>query len=118
MSVGRSTVAIGDRHPTIPAERFRRDPDPGRGLAALVLGQIDEPHDLAHELFVEARLHQLGRGEVLLHVGEQHGIEHVVGGSDWSSLWSGRNSAEGGLVSTEGGMTGAGPVLLRHEQSR
>ena len=60
-------------------ERLGGDPHPGRGLAALVLGQVDQAHHPGHQLLVEARFDQLAGGQVALHVGLEDRVEHLVG---------------------------------------
>src|SRR5579875_3118230 len=68
LSAGPPAVAVGDRHPPVPAEGLGRDPHPGGHLASLVLGQVDQTHHLADQLGVEAGLDQLGGGQVVLDV--------------------------------------------------
>ena len=46
---GSAAVAVGDRQAAVAAERLRRHPDTRRALAALVLGDVDEPGDAAHD---------------------------------------------------------------------
>ena len=70
---------VGDRHAPVPPERLGRHLHSRGGLAALVLGQDDQPHDLAHQLLVEAGVHQLGSRQVALDVGLEDGVEDVVG---------------------------------------
>src|SRR5665213_1565759 len=39
---GHRAVVVGDGHASILAESLARDPDPGRHLASLVLGPVDQ----------------------------------------------------------------------------
>ena len=45
-----ASVGVRDRHPPVAAERARRDLDPGRRLAALVLGPVDQREHPLHGL--------------------------------------------------------------------
>src|SRR6266540_1388037 len=67
--------ALRDRHLPAAAERFLRDADRRRGLAALELVRVDELQDAGHERPIEA-----GRGDLvdlfpLLDVELQDGVE-------------------------------------------
>src|SRR3954468_5730156 len=67
---GRSgAVAVGDGEAAVLAEGLGRDPHARRGLAALVLGQVDEADDPLHERRVEAGLYELAGRAVVLDVG-------------------------------------------------
>ena len=52
---------------------------PGRALPALVLGQVDEPGHPADHGLVEAGADELACGEVVLDVGLENRVEHLVG---------------------------------------
>src|SRR5438874_1427901 len=68
---GSAAVAVRDRQAAVAAERLRRDADAGRGLAALVLRQVDETDDAAYVVLRQAARDQLVCVEVLLDVALQ-----------------------------------------------
>ena len=74
-----AAVAVRDRHPPVAAERLRRDLDPRRLLAALVLGQVDEADDAVDVLRGQAAGDELLAAEVLLDVALEDRVEHLVG---------------------------------------
>src|SRR3982751_4956105 len=63
-----AAVPIGDRHPAVAAERLARDLRAGRVLAALVLGEVDEPDDAVDVGGRQAAGDQLVATEVALDV--------------------------------------------------
>ena len=75
-----AAVAVGDRQPPVAAEGARRDADPGRGLAALVLGAIDERDHPLDLLGRQPAADELRAVEVLLHVAGEDLVEQLVGG--------------------------------------
>ena len=54
------------------------DPHPEWCLTPLVLGPVDQPHDLIDERLLVAGSHELSGGVVLLDVSGEHGIEDLV----------------------------------------
>ena len=70
---------VRDRQAPVAAERLRADLDPGRRLAALVLGAVDEPDHLVDDLLGQAAADQLLAALVLLDVGLEDRVEQVVG---------------------------------------
>ena len=57
-----AAVRVRDRHPPVAAERARRDLDPRRRLAALVLGPVDEREHALDRLARAARRARAARG--------------------------------------------------------
>ena len=49
-----AAVGVRDRQAAVLAERLRRDPHARWRLPALVLGEVDQPRDTAHDRLVEA----------------------------------------------------------------
>src|SRR3954469_6886155 len=70
---------VGDRQAAVPAEGLVGDADAGRGLAALVLGSVDEPHHLHHRFLGEAICDEVLDPHVALHVGLENAVEQLVG---------------------------------------
>ena len=64
--------------PPVAAERLRRDAHPGRALAALVLGDVDEARHPPHDGLVVAELDDLAGRAVLLDVRLEDRVEHLV----------------------------------------
>ena len=73
-------VAVGDRHAPVAAERARGDLDPGRRLAALVLGEVDEADRAVDLLLGQPLGDQLLAAVVELDVALQDPVEQLVGG--------------------------------------
>src|SRR2546423_14064736 len=71
--------SVGDRQPAVLAECLGRHPDPGWGLAPLVLAQVDEPGDPPNRRRVVPGGFELGYRPVTFNVTLQDGVEHVVG---------------------------------------
>src|SRR5207248_4678404 len=71
-------VAVGDRHPLVPAEGARRDLDSRRSLPALVLAAVDELDHACDRLWVVTRGDQLLGAEVLLDVAHEDRVELFV----------------------------------------
>src|SRR5208282_5984436 len=78
-SVDHRAVVVGDRHAPILAERLAGDPDPGRHLAALVLGPVDQADHPGDRIGIEALGHQLVGRPVGLDVTRHHRIQYRVG---------------------------------------
>src|SRR4051812_24085687 len=53
---GSAPVAVRDRHAAVLPERLRGDPHTDRGLAALVLGDVDQADDPLHRVGVVAEV--------------------------------------------------------------
>src|SRR5579871_6651709 len=53
-AAGSAPVGVGDGQAPVLAEGLGGEPDPGRALAALVLGPVDQAHDAQHRVAVEA----------------------------------------------------------------
>src|SRR3954447_16464930 len=70
---------VRDRHPAVAAERLRADLDPRGRLPALVLGQVDKADHRVHDVGGQAAADQLLAALVLLYVGLEDLVEHVVG---------------------------------------
>jgi hypothetical protein len=69
---------IRDRHSPVASEGARRDFDPGRGLSALVLVEVDLPDDPADGLFVVAFGDDRFEAQILLDVKFQDRVEDVI----------------------------------------
>ena len=78
-SVPPGLVAVRDREPAVLAQGARRDADAWRRLAALVFGLVDHANDALHERAVVAHRHDPVHLPVLLDVGAQDRVEHLVG---------------------------------------
>ena len=100
-----ASVAVRDRHPPVAAEGPLGDLDPGRRLAPLVLGDVDEPDHAVDGIGVESarRRSRRGRGPPRRSRGGSCRAASY-GGSESSSRWSGRSSADGGRSRIAAGM--------------
>src|SRR5215217_9431575 len=74
----RSPEAVGDGEAAVLAEGAAGDLGAGRGLAALVLGPVDQADDLSRGVAVEALGHQLVEAGVVLDVGLQDRVQQLV----------------------------------------
>src|SRR5579883_232921 len=74
----RFPVAIRNRQPSIAPECTRGDLDTRRSLAALVLAEVYEACDALHGGRIEAHGNKLVDAAILLNVGTQDGIEHLI----------------------------------------
>src|SRR5439155_23813556 len=75
LAAGSAAPAVGDGRSPVAPERLGAEPDAGRGLAALVLGAVDQGNGALHDVRVEAVRRQLLERAVLLHVGGEHLVE-------------------------------------------
>ena len=96
-------VAVRDRHPAVAAERLAGDLDAGRLLAALVLGQVDEPDDAVDVLGRQAARDELLAAEVLLDVALEDRVEDRVGRQRVLVLLVGAQLGRRRAVRTSGG---------------
>src|SRR4029077_13433658 len=80
--IGRTlaAIAVGDRHAPVTSEGARGDLDPGRSLAALVLGEVDEADGAVDLRGGEALGDQLLAALIELDVAAQDAVEQLVGG--------------------------------------
>ena len=80
MAAGLASVAIGDRHAPITAEGARGDLDPGRRLAALVLGAIDELDRAVHLRLGQTLGDKFLAALAELDVAVENAVEQGIGG--------------------------------------
>ena len=73
-----AAVAVGDRHAPVAPERALGDLDARRGLAALVLGQVDEPARRVAPPLGQPLGDQLLAAEVQLDVAVQDAVEQLI----------------------------------------
>src|SRR5947209_4905471 len=73
------SIAVGDGKAPVPAESACGDLHAGRSLAAFVFAGIDQAHDTLHRFAIKTHGYDLFEAAVLLGVGAQNGIEHLVG---------------------------------------
>src|SRR5207302_11223626 len=71
--------AVGDRRAPVAAEGLRCEAYPGWGLAALVLGAVDQRDRPLDHVRVEAVRRELLERAILLDVRLEHAVERVVG---------------------------------------
>src|SRR4029453_9600070 len=76
----RAPEPVGDRQAAVLAAGAAGGLGPRRGLAAFVLGPVDQAHDLGHGVAVEPLGDQLVDAGVVLDVGLQDRVEDLVGG--------------------------------------
>src|SRR5262252_10028003 len=72
-------VAVGDRHAPVPPKCTRRDLDSGGALASLVLTGVDKADHPPHDPGLVAGGDQLLEAAVVLDVGLEDRIQHLVG---------------------------------------
>src|SRR4051794_11363350 len=70
--------ARADGQPPVAAEVLRRDLRPGRVLAPLPLGEVDQPDHLVDDVGVVPGREQVGPAQVALDVVDEDGIEDLV----------------------------------------
>src|SRR6185437_2268602 len=71
-------VSLSNRNTPPDAERLAGHFQSGRGLAALVFVQINQPHDALHRSFVKSARDDFRSGPALDHVGFEDRVEDVV----------------------------------------
>src|SRR5512138_1206244 len=77
-SIPPRLVAVGDGKPAVLAEGSRSDPDAWRRLTALVFRPVEHAHDTLDEGAIVAHRDDPLHLPVLLDVGLENGVEHVV----------------------------------------
>src|SRR5438132_12774216 len=74
----RLAELVDDGQAPVPAERARGDLHADRALAALVFVAVDHRDDLPHDRGIEAVGDDVGQAPVLLDVGLEDRVEHLV----------------------------------------